>query len=189
MYKAIMTEMRKTGLTLKEIGQIFGERKQKIHYIVGNTGRLTPIQRFWKKVNRLTSDNCWEWTGAKLATKYGGMEINGKLIRVHRYSWEIAFGEIPKGLHVLHKCDNRSCVNPNHLWLGTHQDNMRDRDEKGRGKPGGKEGTSLLSPNLVRAIRRRYENGMNYAQIARLVKYNPGAIHQIVNRKTYKHVI
>ena len=79
---------------------------------------------------------CWEWQGAKTDFGYGviGRGIRGYgLVRAHRASWEIAYGEIPLGLIVRHRCDNPSCINPEHLLLGTHADNTRDKIERGRG--------------------------------------------------------
>jgi hypothetical protein len=78
-------------------------------------------------------NNCWEWKAFKNAKGYGQTKIggrSGKLILSHRLSWVINFGEIPEGLHVCHKCDNPSCVNPNHLFLGTNLDNIKDRVSK-----------------------------------------------------------
>lgn len=77
-------------------------------------------------------EGCWEWTGA---TTWGYGEVNRQGIsgrRVHRLAWEFAYGPIPDGLMVLHRCDNRSCVRPDHLFLGTAADNMHDMIAKGR---------------------------------------------------------
>lgn len=85
--------------------------------------------KFWKKVNK--TETCWLWEGCLKADGYGWL-MRGKSINwtAHRYSWFIHNGEIPNNLHVLHKCDVRNCVNPNHLFLGTHQDNMLDMVQK-----------------------------------------------------------
>ena len=86
-------------------------------------------ERFWSKV--LFGDGCWEWTAGKNNYGYGRLSIEDKMQGAHRVSWMLTHGEMPE-LYVLHHCDNRSCVRPDHLFLGTQTDNMRDRDAKGR---------------------------------------------------------
>jgi hypothetical protein len=97
-----------------------------------NKGRCKPIEvRFWAKVNK--TPTCWLWTAStrKGRGKYGQINLNG-MQRAHRVSWQLAYGPIPNGLHVLHKCDVPACVRPGHLFLGTHRDNMDDARQKGR---------------------------------------------------------
>lgn len=103
-------------------------------------GKSRPIEdRFWEKVVKTAS--CWLWTGSAGGFGYGqlhsGTKYNRKLLRTHRLSWEIHNGKVPDGLCVLHKCDNPKCVNPDHLFLGTHKDNAQDCMKKGRFVPGG----------------------------------------------------
>lgn len=97
-------------------------------------------ERLYGRIEKAES-GCWLWTGSKLKRKgreYGQIRVNGKTSKAHAVSYKIHKGEIPKGLWVLHSCDNPSCVNPEHLWLGTAKDNTADMYEKGRARPGGR---------------------------------------------------
>lgn len=105
--------------------------------------------RFMKKVKK-SNNGCWLWTGAK--SRYGYFKSCGKSERAHRYSWILFRGDIPDGMFVLHKCDNPLCVNPDHLFLGTQTDNMRDAQTKGR----------LVRPVCPKeSLARGIANGMN----------------------------
>ena len=94
-----------------------------------------PAQRLWYGVRVNDKTNCWEWTKNKNPQGYGMIGVYGRLVRTHRFSYELMVGDIPTGLLVCHKCDNPSCINPAHLFLGTHKDNAADRQAKGRGGP------------------------------------------------------
>jgi len=91
-------------------------------------------QSFSERVH--VSSGCWEWTGVRSGSGYGRIQTRGRskgaFVRAHRLSWEMHCGPIPDGFMVLHSCDNRGCVNPDHLFLGTQSDNMRDMSAKGR---------------------------------------------------------
>lgn len=105
----------------------------------------TLTQRFNSKVS--VTPACWLWTGARSGLRYGGLKHEGKVLRTHRVSYELHKGPIPDGMSVMHRCDNPLCVNPDHLQIGTHLDNMQDMFSKGRRLPasGERNGRAKLS--------------------------------------------
>lgn len=99
---------------------------------MSNNKRTPPKVRFLRQLEKLDT-GCWKWQAYILPSGYGLFTFEiGDRVLTHRASWRIFHGPIPNGLWVLHKCDNRWCVNPEHLWLGTHADNMKDMVQKGR---------------------------------------------------------
>lgn len=145
-------------------------------------------ERFWLQTNRLGNNDCWEWTGAFYATGYGEITVNGKNEHAQRVSWLINVGEIPDGLHVLHECDNRACVNPSHLFLGTNLENIEDKVKKGRQRKGSDVPTSKLNDDLVRKIRQYKADGYSLNQLSSMFGIAIGQLSMIVNRKAWKHV-
>jgi hypothetical protein len=152
-----------------------------------------PIEnRFWKKVNKTGS--CWEWTGTKTRTGYGQIKA-GTPSRIHdlahRVSWRIHFGEIPSGLCVLHSCDNKKCVNPSHLFVGTYQDNTDDMMNKNRHRVpfGEKSASAKLKEREVRAIRAMHDIGFLYSEISKFFSVTATQVREIVLRKNWKHVV
>jgi hypothetical protein len=156
---------------------------------------LSLEQRLWAKVERGEPNACWPWRGATYGRGYGLIgKVGGKdgpSIPAHRAAWMLTHGEIPDGMQVCHRCDNPPCCNPEHLFLGTHGDNMRDKVLKGRQhRPSGStHGNSKLTESKVLEIRARYEAG-GVSQYALAADYGVGVmqINRIVNRKHWTHV-
>lgn len=148
---------------------------------------MTIIERFNAKT-RLAANDCIEWTAGKQNKGYGNFGFEGRTQRAHRVAYRLFVGPIPEGLCVLHTCDNRACVNPDHLWIGTQGDNIRDCCEKGRIARGVKIGASKLNINMVLEIRQLALDGIPQAKIATRFSVTKGAVGQIVRKETWKHV-
>lgn len=153
-------------------------------------------ERFWSYVDK--SGKCWIWTGSKhgpRGIKYGSFYKNGQRFKAHRLSYEMAYGKIPDGMLVCHKCDNGLCVNPEHLFLGTHRDNTHDMWNKGRGKAGqnhtkGSEHPhAKLTEEQVKSIRLEREAGATYKKICTRYDIDTKTLYLILKRQTWKHVL
>ena len=118
--------------------------------------------RFWSKVDADGDSECWRWKAGKNGHGYGVFKIRGRHLGAHRIAYQERRGEIPEGMLICHHCDNRSCCNPAHLFVGTPDDNAKDRDSKGRGGRAG-----VLRPHQVRAIRRALSGGTTGRELAR----------------------
>ena len=138
---------------------------------------------FWPKVNIKESDDCWEWNAGKFTYGYGCFKKNGKGMYAHRVAWELTNGPIPEGKLVLHKCDNRGCVNPNHLYIGTNSNNMQDRSE--RNPSGCGHGQPKLSIEDVRKIRKLLADKVPQRRIATMFKVHQGTISHINTSSLY----
>ena len=125
---------------------------------------------------------CIEHKGYIDADGYGGVTFNGRRMKSNQKAWIVAYGEIPKGMHVLHKCDNRSCINVEHLYIGTHTNNMRDRSVRNR--------TNLTSikDDDVREMRRMRSSGSQLKQISECFNLGISTVHSIITYRTRKYV-
>lgn len=159
--------------------------------------RYPPFEiRFWDSVDRAGPDECWEWSGAKKSPDgYGVIGWNGRQWNAHRASWTLRHGAIPGGMLVCHSCDNPPCVNWNHLWIGTSQDNYDDMISKGRWESknhyrpiGVLNSSAKIGPFEVRFARELYRRGRNMAHISRAIGMSEGHTLDIVKRRAWKHI-
>lgn len=147
-------------------------------------------QRFWRHVEPEDGDRCRNWTGRMIPAGYGGFKFHSKILTASRMAWELTNGEIPHGLHVLHKCDNRACCNPKHLFLGTHDDNMKDAMRKGRTYRalGAQNSRAKLSATQVREIRSKYiPHIYTITMLCNEYSVSRPTIKRVIYRKSYKH--
>jgi len=148
-------------------------------------------ERFEQKVERVPFTDCHFWIGATTPFGYGKIGKNGKWVQSHRFAFEQAYGSIPEDKYVLHTCDVPSCVNPNHLYLGTYKDNARDREERNRGNHafGERHGKSKLTKEQVLKIRDLHDNeDMSCWSLGKQFGINSKSVRDIVNRKNWTHI-
>lgn len=152
-----------------------------------NIGIQFSPEKFWARVNKTAG--CWEWTASLNGWGYGQVSFRGARVGTHRISWILTNGDISDGLLVCHKCDNPKCVNPDHLFLGTQQDNMTDMISKDRHAAGSKDGRAKLNETTVVDIRKEYSLGETTHKLL-AIKYgvSQSAIRFIIIRRTWKHV-
>jgi len=145
----------------------------------------TVEERFWSRVDKSGGvDSCWPWTSTLWNTGYGQFFAKTQMT-AHRVSWELAHGQIgDPDLFVCHKCDNRRCVNPAHLFLGTQADNLRDCKAKGRNSHGETHGTAKLKDGDAIKIRFLFFSGArNKGQIAKLFDICDKTVYEVCHRK------
>ena len=150
--------------------------------------RKHTVKTFWEKVDK-TSD-CWFWTCyLNRVGGYGVFNMNNKSYFAHRLSYTIHYGKIPEGKNVCHKCDNPSCVNPEHLFLGNQKENCSDSIIKGRNSRGEISGASVLTDDLVIKIRKEYiPNKIGAGRLAKKYSVAKSTIQRVLNRKTWRHI-
>lgn len=148
------------------------------------------LARFWSKVDRRSSHDCWEWAAGRDRDGYGMFRLPHNTPRAHRVSYLMAYGPFPQTLLVCHSCDNPACVNPQHLFLATNQVNLADRNNKNRQAKGESIGSSTLTSLEVLEIRRLYATGQ-YTQADLAAQFGvsaPSVISQIASGKVWKHI-
>lgn len=150
-------------------------------------GSKAPLsERFWLYVKRGRDNDCWLWTGSKRGA-YGKIKNSRKSLLSHRVSYELHFGVIPNGMLVCHRCDIPGCVNPNHLFLGTQSDNLKDCRDKGRFDQvnGSRQWMAKLTDSSVLEI---LKDGRKNIVIAEEYGVSAATISYIKSRKTWRHV-
>lgn len=166
------------------------------------SAKNTP-ENFWSRVRVGAEDECWEWTGARTSSGYGNLTWHGKHVQAHRLAYALSRGGIKllTGFReggkartyrrfVLHKCDNRPCCNPNHLFLGSMRANLKDAYSKGRKKqPRSAHRNAKLTPEEVRAIRTTYDlGGVRQVDLARKYGVSQRVISLITRRESYTDI-
>jgi hypothetical protein len=146
------------------------------------------MQRFIKSIDKTNS--CWNWKLFIDNDGYGRMKIGRRSPGAHRVSYLLFKGEIPKGFHVCHICDNRQCVNPDHLFIGTPKENICDQIMKNRFRiaRGESQWCSKFTNKDILDIRKLHKNGKNGNQIAKIYKVERRVIYDILKGITWKHI-
>jgi hypothetical protein len=166
------------------------------------SAKNTP-EHFWSRVHIVTPEQCWEWQGAVTSGGYGNLRWHGKSVQAHRLAYMLARGRIQLETmfkvgdraktyrrFVLHKCDNRRCCNPQHLFLGSLRTNLLDAYKKGRKvQPKSEHVNAKLTPAQVHEIRDRYDSGSDFqVPLAKKFGVSQRVISLIVRRETYKDI-
>lgn len=134
---------------------------------------------------------CWKWQRSTCNYGHGHIWFDGRVHIVHRLVYALCVGDIPDDMNVLHKCDVPGCCNPDHLFLGTQQDNIADMIAKGRHRfanSGEKNGRALVTAKDVLRIRKLCDEGTSHTELAREYGLQPSAIDKIAARRTWRHL-
>jgi len=151
---------------------------------------MSAFERFWLFVEKRKS-GCWEWDGyiEKSSVGYARFKFKGRRLGAHHWSYEFAYGPVPKGFWVLHHCDNPKCVRPSHLYVGTRDDNAKDAVRRNRTARGERHGMAKLTRDNVQEIRKLYRTG-RYTQrkLAEMFGVTQCPITRVLNHTGWRNI-
>ena len=178
-----------TSNRYQEKNGVYYRKGQHFTYCPGHGGRPAE-DRFWANVDKREPDECWPWLGG-FRNGYGRLSIDNQSVSMHIFSYELANGARPEGAWILHRCGNKKCVNPAHLYAGNPSDNNKDTVVHGHSNPlrGSDCPTAKLSESKVVAIRSLYASGNETMQsIADRYNVSLTTVCNVVHRRTWKHI-
>lgn len=167
-----------------------GQTNNSFYNTATKEQKIEKIRYKFEKFVIKNGNQCWKWKGS-WGGGYPQININKRIIRGHRASYLLNISDIPSGMFVLHKCDNKECCNPEHLFLGTQKDNMRDKINKGRSNivRGEKCSFAKLKTNDVLKIKLMIKNGILLSNISKIYNVSDTLIRKIKNNKVWKHIL
>jgi DNA-binding CsgD family transcriptional regulator len=173
--KAQVKEMKTGGLTMKEIASELNCSEGRVWQILKDFGMTRGVQamsvegRLKDRLKVDRSTGCWEFQGNRYADGYGQIKVDGRNVRAHRLSYSLLNGEIPAGMIVCHSCDNPPCCNPDHLFIGNHQDNANDKVSKRRQAKGSSLPQSKVDSDMNLKIKELYNQGLSQRAIGKKI--------------------
>lgn len=183
------------GFPHRLIAEKLGRSRQAVGYRLSQLGLTTPSgrrtdpgARFGGFVARSGDDECWLWQGPRFDDGYGMFSLWPRVVRAHRFAFELAGREVQEGQVVMHTCDTPLCVNPRHLRAGTHQENEDDKRAKGRQAQGERHGRAVYSAGQVAQVRALLAEGVSRAQASAATGVKLATVHTIASGKQWKGV-
>jgi hypothetical protein len=153
------------------------------------SGIINTAADFWAKVDKAGPNGCWLWTGTKVRLGYGQFRMRNKRWQTHRLAYVLTYGPVPADKFVCHKCDNPTCCNPDHMFVGTPADNMIDKMNKGRAPHGELNKMSRYTTAQVLEIRRLAAAGISERKIREVLGIGRGSVAQIIAGNTWRHLL